>query len=57
MEFIISLPFTVLEIPNLKIKKPAWVQKPSAMTMFSLVLLSYFLVTGGQYLSHIFALI
>lgn len=49
MEFLYSLPFTVLEIPNLKIKKPAWVQRPSSMTMFSLVLLSYFLVTGGEF--------
>lgn len=48
MEFLYSLPFTVLEIPNLKIRKPAWVQRPSAMTVFSLVLLSYFLVTGGE---------
>ncbi|XKL67108.1 hypothetical protein PGB90_010528 [Kerria lacca] len=47
MEYLVSLPFTILEIPNLKIKKPGWLQRPSAMTMFSFVLLSYFLVTGG----------
>ncbi|XP_067001343.1 oligosaccharyltransferase complex subunit ostc-B [Anabrus simplex] len=47
MEFIYGLPFAVLEVPNLKIKKPSWFHQPSAMVMFSLVLLSYFLVTGG----------
>ncbi|XP_053607764.1 oligosaccharyltransferase complex subunit ostc-A [Plodia interpunctella] len=47
MEALYSLPFTVLELPNFKIKKPTWLQPPSAMTTFSLVLLSYFLVTGG----------
>ncbi|XP_065203383.1 oligosaccharyltransferase complex subunit ostc [Planococcus citri] len=47
MEFVFSLPFTILEIPNFKIRKPAWVQRPSAMTTFAFVLLSYFLVTGG----------
>nr|CAG4645911.1 EOG090X0H7R [Lynceus sp. MCZ IZ 141354] len=39
--------YSVLEVPNLKIKRPSWIQQPSAMTVFSLVLLSYFLVTGG----------
>ncbi|KOB74573.1 Oligosaccharyltransferase complex subunit ostc-A-like protein [Operophtera brumata] len=47
MEGLFALPFSVLEIPNIKIKKPTWLQTPSAMTTFSLVLLSYFLVTGG----------
>ncbi|CAH0404588.1 unnamed protein product [Chilo suppressalis] len=47
MEALFALPFTVLEVPNIKIKKPTWLQAPSAMTTFSLVLLSYFLVTGG----------
>lgn len=47
MEAIFAFPFSVLEIPNIKIKKPTWLQAPSAMTTFSLVLLSYFLVTGG----------
>lgn len=48
-ETIYSLPFLVLEVPNLKIKQPTWFHQPSAMTIFSLVLLSYFLVTGGMY--------
>ena len=47
MEKLYSIPFTLLECPNLKLKKPTWVKQPSAMTMFAIVLLSYFLVTGG----------
>ncbi|KAK3600155.1 hypothetical protein CHS0354_012278 [Potamilus streckersoni] len=47
MEAIYSIPFTVLECPKLKLKKPSWVRQPSAMTIFAFVLLSYFLVTGG----------
>merc|ERR1711973_500300 len=47
MEALYGLPFHVLEIPHLKLKKPAWVKPPSAMFVFALVLLSYFLVTGG----------
>jgi len=34
-------------VPDLKLKTPGWVQMPSPYTIFSLVLLSYFLVTGG----------
>lgn len=49
MEKLYSIPFTVLECPNLKLKKPSWVKQPSAMTMFAIVLLSYFLVTGGRF--------
>merc|ERR1712002_198817 len=47
MESLYSIPFTVLEIPNLKIKKPSWVKQPSPMFTFTAVLVSYFLVTGG----------
>ncbi|XP_052788237.1 oligosaccharyltransferase complex subunit ostc-like [Mya arenaria] len=47
MESLFNVPFQFLECPNLKLKKPTWVRQPSAMTMFALVLLSYFLVTGG----------
>lgn len=47
MEYLYRIPFSVLEAPNLKIKRPSWFHQPSAMVMFSLVLLSYFLVTGG----------
>lgn len=48
MEQFFTFPFFVLEVPNMKIKRPAWLQQPSAMTMFAVVLLSYFLVTGGE---------
>lgn len=47
MECIYRLPFLVLEVPNLKLKRPSWFVKPSAMVVFSFILLSYFLVTGG----------
>lgn len=48
LEALYSIPFSVLEVPNLKIKQPTWLHQPSAMTVFSMVLLSYFLVTGGM---------
>lgn len=48
MEVLFNLPFYVLEVPNLKIKKPSWLQQPSAMFVFFVVLFSYFLVTGGK---------
>merc|ERR1711936_784042 len=47
MEALYSLPFSVLECPNLKLRKPSWVKQPSAMVVFAAVLASYFLVTGG----------
>ena len=47
MEALYSIPFSILEVPNLKIKKPSWFHQPSAMTVFALVLLSYFMVCGG----------
>ncbi|KAH3794619.1 oligosaccharyltransferase complex subunit ostc-like [Dreissena polymorpha] len=47
MEALYSIPFTLLEVPHLKLKRPTWIKQPSAMTMFAFVLLSYFLVTGG----------
>lgn len=52
-ETIYSLPFLVLEVPNLKIKQPTWFHQPSSMTIFSFVLLSYFLVTGGKWIISI----
>jgi hypothetical protein len=48
IEYLFTLPYLVLEVPNLKMKRPSWLQQPSAMLIFSLVLLSYFLVTGGN---------
>lgn len=47
MEAVFNLPYTVLVCPNLKLKRPAWLKQPSSMFMFVLVLLSYFMVTGG----------
>ncbi|CAD5123820.1 DgyrCDS12129 [Dimorphilus gyrociliatus] len=47
MEQLYGIPFNFLECPNLKLKKPSWVKAPSPMTVFGLVLFSYFLVTGG----------
>ena len=48
METLYSIPFEFLELPNLKLKKPSWIKAPSAMVVFSFVILSYFLVTGGK---------
>ena len=48
MEAIFSLPFTLLTVPNLKIRKPSWIVKPSPMFVFTLALFSYFLVTAGM---------
>ncbi|XP_071849362.1 oligosaccharyltransferase complex subunit ostc-B-like [Apostichopus japonicus] len=47
MESLYAIPFAVLQCPNLRLKKPTWIQMPSAMTVYRIVLLSYFLVTGG----------
>ncbi|XP_039078247.1 oligosaccharyltransferase complex subunit OSTC-like [Hyaena hyaena] len=37
----------VFESHNLKLKKPPGVHMPSAMTVYALVVVSYFLITGG----------
>uniref|UniRef100_A0A8C3PZH7 Oligosaccharyltransferase complex subunit n=1 Tax=Chrysolophus pictus TaxID=9089 RepID=A0A8C3PZH7_CHRPC len=47
METLFRLPFAVLECPNIKLKRPGWVHMPSAMTVYALVVVSYFLITGG----------
>lgn len=49
MEQFFTLPFAVLEVPHIKLKRPTWLKQPSPMVVFSLVLFSYFLVTGGLY--------
>uniref|UniRef100_A0A2I3M4Z4 Oligosaccharyltransferase complex subunit n=1 Tax=Papio anubis TaxID=9555 RepID=A0A2I3M4Z4_PAPAN len=46
MENLYRVPFLVLECPNLKLKKPPWLHMPSAMTVYALVVVSYFLITG-----------
>jgi len=50
MESLYGLPFKILEVPNLRLKRPSWLKKPSAMFMYVIVMISYFLVTGGKYL-------
>ncbi|XP_002731813.1 oligosaccharyltransferase complex subunit ostc-B [Saccoglossus kowalevskii] len=47
MEAVYKIPFTVLQCPNLRLKKPSWIKLPSAMAIYACILLSYFLVTGG----------
>jgi len=47
LEQLYALPFNVLEVPRLKVRKPSWISMPQPMTVFALVLLSYFLVTAG----------
>lgn len=51
MESLYSLPFNILEVPNLRLKRPSWLKKPSAMFMYTIVTISYFLVTGGKYIN------
>ncbi|KAI6659300.1 Oligosaccharyltransferase complex subunit OSTC [Oopsacas minuta] len=36
-----------VDAPGIKLRKPSWLKVPSPMFMYGLVLLSYFLVTGG----------
>ncbi|XP_054942672.1 oligosaccharyltransferase complex subunit OSTC-like [Physeter macrocephalus] len=47
MESLYRVLFLVLECPILKLKKPPWVHMLSAMTVYALVVVSYFLITGG----------
>ncbi|XP_018320504.1 oligosaccharyltransferase complex subunit ostc [Agrilus planipennis] len=47
MEWFFTLPFFLLEVPNIKLKKPSWLKQPSPMVVYSVVLFSYFLVIGG----------
>lgn len=47
MEQFFTLPYFVLEVPNVKIKRPSWLHQPSSTAVFAVVLVSYFLVTGG----------
>ena len=46
MDILLRPVFSVLSVPELKLKKPGWIQQPAPYTVFALVLLSYFLVTG-----------
>ncbi len=47
MDLLLSPIFSVLTVPELKLKKPSWIRQPTANEMLFLVLVSYFLVTGG----------
>jgi len=47
MEFMYHGLYQLFECPNIRLKKPSWLQKPSPMTVFSILMVSYFLVTGG----------
>mmetsp|Transcript_10192 Transcript_10192/g.31345 ORF Transcript_10192/g.31345 Transcript_10192/m.31345 type:complete len:149 (+) Transcript_10192:55-501(+) len=41
-----ALPFRFLDVPNLRLRKPN-VQRPEPMTVFLLVLLSFFFISSG----------
>jgi len=47
MEVILRPLFSVLQVPDLKLKKPSWIQQPTANQTLFFILVSYFLVTGG----------
>ena len=47
MEVVLRPLFSLLTPPELKLKRPGWLQQPSSNQMLFLVLVSYFLVTGG----------
>ncbi len=48
MECVFRSLFSILECPNLKLKRPSWIQRPSSMSVFAFLLITYFLVTGGK---------
>ncbi|XP_054156552.1 oligosaccharyltransferase complex subunit ostc-A-like [Oppia nitens] len=47
LESVYGIPYALLSVPNLKLKKPSWIKQPSPMVVYSFVLVSYFLVCGG----------
>jgi len=47
MEALYRVPYSVLECPNLKLRRPTWLHMPSGMVVYAAILMSYFLVTGG----------
>lgn len=47
MDLLLNPIFSVLSAPDLKLKRPSWIRQPTANEMLFLVLVSYFLVTGG----------
>ncbi|CAH8528767.1 unnamed protein product [Dicrocoelium dendriticum] len=42
-----GLLFSLLECPNVKLRKPRFVTWPSSMAVFMFFLVTYFLITGG----------
>eukprot|EP00095_Tigriopus_kingsejongensis_P004635 maker-scaffold291_size219542-snap-gene-1.26 protein:Tk04635 transcript:maker-scaffold291_size219542-snap-gene-1.26-mRNA-1 annotation:"oligosaccharyltransferase complex subunit ostc-b" len=47
MDVLLRPVFNVLSAPDLKLKRPSWFHQPSANQVLFMVLVSYFLVTGG----------
>ncbi|CAG0887821.1 unnamed protein product [Cyprideis torosa] len=47
LELLYRVPFSVLQVPHLRIRRPGWLHQPSPMTVFAFVMATYFLVTGG----------
>ncbi|XP_055376966.1 putative oligosaccharyltransferase complex subunit CG9662 [Condylostylus longicornis] len=46
LELILNIPFYILPF-DIRIRAPSWLRLPSPMATFSMILFSYFLVTGG----------
>jgi len=47
MDVILKPVFSLLSVPDVKIRRPAWLGMPTANQTLFFVLVSYFLVTGG----------
>ncbi|CAF3360686.1 unnamed protein product [Rotaria socialis] len=47
MECIYRIPFTFIQCPNVKLKKPLWIRTPSNNIVLLVLLVSYFLVGAG----------
>lgn len=39
--------FSIIDPPNVRLRKPAWMTTPGSMTIFAMILATYFAVTGG----------
>jgi hypothetical protein len=46
LQSLVGLPFVVLRPPNLKLRVPTF-NLPEPMTVFAIVMVTYFLFTGG----------
>ena len=47
MESLLKPVFSLLSVPDVKIRRPWWLAMPSANQTLFMILVSYFLVTGG----------